>query len=408
MLAVTAATAHLQMIERYRKNAIVIAFAIACCSGMLGAGARGLVAQETTSASTNHQRQLQEYLQAHEKYERETNTYWNIIADKRRSRIAKRRNQEPILPEDYVLAQPPPAYTGPPKPASSSGGKEEQPLKYIPVKADFLRNAAKYFEFAPQEPEIEIQYKRAYAGAAFAGGLTREQVVRIYALEAGGDGTYDAQAGLEAGVPGALPISTALGYNQLLATNSIGLIAKHGDELLARLKKKAERASGLAGALLDQRSAAFEKIIRFCRSVPYNWTEHEKLAGTPEGIGVHAVTLDVDLGPLLQAQKLLESVLFARKGGVQRTLTAAELEMMNLSGDGNGLDMITMPEYLRAKVPTANFFARGGYDRNPMVVENNVVSTLILATNAAMDEASALTGAKHLERAFLAIESSAK
>jgi hypothetical protein len=194
----------------------------------------------------------------------------------------------------------------------------------------------------------------------------------------------------------------------LLATNSIGLIAKEGDKLFARLKLRAERAPGPAGALLHQRSVAFEKIIRFCRSVPYNWTEHEKLAGTPEGIGVHAVNLDVDLGPLLQAQKLLESVLFARKGGVQRTLTAAELEMMNLSGDGNGLDMITMPEYLRAKVPTANFFARGGYDRNPMVIENNVVNTLILATNAAMDEASALTGAKDLEQAFLAIESSAK
>jgi hypothetical protein len=395
------------VIEIYRKNAIVIAFAIACCSGLLGSGARNLVAQETASASTDYQRQLQEYLQAHEKYELETKAYWNLIAEKRRSRMAKWRNQEPILPEDYVLAQPP-AYTGRAKPANSSGGQEEQPLKYIPVKADFLRNAAKYFQFAPQEPEIEIQYKRGYARAAFAAGLTREQVVRIYAFEAGGDGTYDAQAGLETGLPGPTAISTALGYNQLLATNSIGLIAKEGDELLARLKKKAERARGRAGVVLDQRSAAFEKIIRFCRSVPYNWSEHEKLAGTPEGIGVHAVNLDVDLGPLLQAQKLLESVLFARKGGVQRILTAAELEMMNLSGDGNGLDMITMPEYLRARVPTANFFGRGGYDRNPIVIENNVVSTLILATNAAMDEASALAGAKDLEQAFLAVESSSK
>jgi hypothetical protein len=43
-----------------------------------------------------------------------------------------------------------------------------------------------------------------------------------------------------------------------------------------------------------------------------------------------------------------------------------------------------------------------------MVIENNVVNTLILSTNAAMDEATTLTGAKDLEQAFLAVESSAK
>ena len=35
--------------------------------------------------------------------------------------------------------------------------------------------------------------------------------------------------------------------------------------------------------------------------------------------------------------------------------------MMNLTGDGNGYDMITMPREWRARVPTANFFQRGGY-----------------------------------------------
>jgi hypothetical protein len=37
-------------------------------------------------------------------------------------------------------------------------------------------------------------------------------------------------------------------------------------------------------------------------------------------------------------------------------LTAAEHEMMNLTGDGNGIDMVLMAAAMREKVPTSNFF----------------------------------------------------
>src|SRR5262249_19184586 len=127
----------------------------------------------------------------------------------------------------------------------------------------------------------------------------------------------------------------------------------------------------------------------------------EKLAGTPKGIAVHAVILDLDVGPLLQAQILLDSVLFARSGGLQRVLTAAELEMMNLTGDGNGLDMIMLPEDARGIIPTSNFFHQAGYERNPIAVRNNLVRALIAATNAVMDRESALSGAKDLDREYL-------
>ena len=46
--------------------------------------------------------------------------------------------------------------------------------------------------------------------------------------------------------------------------------------------------------------------------------------------------LDVDVGPMLQTHKLLTSVHFARIKGHTRPLSAAELEMMNLTGDGTG------------------------------------------------------------------------
>jgi hypothetical protein len=134
--------------------------------------------------------------------------------------------------------------------------------------------------------------------------------------------------------------------------------------------------------------------------VPDSWSAHDRLANTHKGLGVHALNLDLDVGPLLQTQKLLDSVLFARRQGYDRSLTAAELEMMNLTGDGNGLDMIAMPPAWRERVPTANFFQPGGYARNPVAIRNNVVAKLIAATDAKMDEEVRLQGAKDLAAAF--------
>jgi hypothetical protein len=127
---------------------------------------------------------------------------------------------------------------------------------------------------------------------------------------------------------------------------------------------------------------------------------HEKLGSTPKGLGIHALNLDVDIGPLLQTQKLMNSVLFAKRKGYASPLTAAELEMMNLTGDGNGFDMVTMPQEFRLQVPTSNFFSRGGYERNSVVRKNNVVSALLAATDAKMDNEAQLQGAKDLAAAF--------
>jgi hypothetical protein len=103
---------------------------------------------------------------------------------------------------------------------------------------------------------------------------------------------------------------------------------------------------------------------------------------------------------LLQTQKLLDSVIFARKKGYPHALTAAELEMMNLTGDGSGYDMISMPAEIRKQVPTSNFFQRKGYEANPVAIQNNTAAELIAATDAKMDKESQLRGAKDLAAAF--------
>jgi hypothetical protein len=112
------------------------------------------------------------------------------------------------------------------------------------------------------------------------------------------------------------------------------------------------------------------------------------------------MNLDIDVGPLLQTQKLLMSVLFARAKGYNTTLTAAELEMMNLTGDGSGFDMVSMRQEWRDKVPTSNFFQESGYNENPVAQRNNTVAKLIAATNVEMDVQIQKQGAKDLAAAF--------
>jgi hypothetical protein len=267
------------------------------------------------------------------------------------------------------------------------------------VVADFLAAAQTEFKFLPRQPQSEGEFKRAYAEVALAAGLNKQQIVRIYSFEAGGNGGYDVQAGLEHN-KSAHAITTALGYNQLLATNSVEVVAESGSHFVKALAARAATLSGPGKAALEAKIAILHKMIAVARSVPDAWNEHQALAGTSKGLAIHALNLDVDIGPYLQTQKLLDSVVFARRKGYAETLTAAELEMMNLTGDGNGFDMITMPREWRARVPTANFFQRGGYRDNPVAQRNNVVAKLIAATDAHMDREIKLQGSKELAAAL--------
>ena len=366
-----------------------------------GPAAPAVTAPTSSPAMVEYRRKLDEYTRARAKFDDEANAYWKSIADKRRQRNAKRRANQEIVLEDYVLTQPP-VYSGPPQPVdpSAPGPPPRPPREYVPVVADFLKHAAEQFNFAPQRPRSEIEYKRAYARAALAAGLTKSQIVRIYAFESGGNGGYDVQAGLEYASPGARAINSALGYNQLLNTNSVELLAEKGDRFVEVLKARAAGLTGEAKTALEHKVDALRRMIAFSRTVPDDWNEHDKLANTPRGFAVHSLNLDIDVGPLLQTQKLVDSVRFARSKGHTAPLTAAELEMMNLTGDGNGFDMVTMPASMREKVPTSNFFQQGGYGRNPVASRNNVVAKLIAATDAKMDHEVQLQGAREMAAAF--------
>ncbi|PJG54845.1 hypothetical protein CVM73_12150 [Bradyrhizobium forestalis] len=350
-------------------------------------------------AVLEYRRKLAEYQAARAAFDAEAGAYWSLISEKRKTRNAKRRSGQQITLDDYVLEHPP-LYTGPKRPVNPEPEEtpERPPRKPIPVVADLLRAAQELYQFTPQRPSGELEFKRAYARYALALGLTREQAVRVYSFETGGTGSYDVQAGIEHG--GKRAISTAMGYNQLLTTNSVELLAEQGHEFIRALSEKVARTSGPARQALEHKLAVLKKMVAHAKSVPDTWSEHEKIGNTPQGWAMHAMVLDIDIGPMLQTHKLLTSVLFARAKGYSRPLTAAELEMMNLTGDGTGLDMVTMPQAMREQVPTSNFFQRGGYERNPVAIRHNTVAKLLAVTDDRMDSNSSKAGARELAGAF--------
>ena len=374
----------------------------ACAESTLGQAAdppTGALAADPRAAA--YQAKLAAYEQAHGAYEAEASAYWNAVSAKRKVRNAKRRQHARIVASDYVLTQPP-VYSGPPKPKNPfAPPTPPAEQRQIPVVADFVEAAREQYAFVPDRPQNELEFKRAYAAAALAAGLDKDQVVGIYAFETGGHGAYDTQAGLLFDRPGARAISPALGYNQLLSTLTISLLAEHGNHVVAVLRQKEAQLSGEARQRMARKITALRRMIAVARSVPHRWSAYERLAKhTAKGLGMHAVLLDVDIGPLLQVQNLANSLRFARIKGYEGRMSAAELELMNLAGAGNGIDMVLMPQDLRERVPTANFFVAAGYWRNPIARRTKVVAGLIAEIQNHIDRAEKNPGAQELARAF--------
>lgn len=369
------------------------------CIGLIAA-ALLLAAAPAFAQNGDYQARLAQYTQARAAYDAVASVYWDQIASKRRGRNDKRRANVAVGIDDYVLTQPP-VYTGPSRPIDPSAPSGPPPGEKVPlpVIADFLKAAVEQFGFVPDRPANDLEFKRAYAKAASAAGLTRDQIVGVYAFETGGNGTYDMQAGVTPTRPNA--ISPAVGYNQLLSTNTVSILAEHGNRLIALLRQKTKSLTGPEKIAMERKIEAFKRMIALSRSVPQRWSDFDIMAKTtPGGWGIHAAILDRDIGPHLQVQKLATSLHFARMKHYTAPLTAAELELMNLTGDSTGLDMIMMPHDLRARVPTANFFQQNGYERNPVARRTGVVGNLIADIEKQMVRGAQSPGARDLASAF--------
>ena len=358
---------------------------------------------ETTSSirpasplGTINSKDYEAWRNAYNAYNKQATAYWDQISAKRKLRNEKRARGQTIELTDYVLSQPP-LYSGPAKPST---GKTTGPSRSIPGVDDFIAASKRVYGFQPERPSNESEFMRSYVNAAQEIGLNREQLVSIYAFETGGDGTHDLQSGMIKGKANARPISTAIGYNQLVATASVSLMWEYGNDIAKELRQKAQQASGSERTKLLEKANVVERMTAKAKTVPHNWGAQSELAKTDAGLGMHAMTMDKDVGPLLQIHKLRTSLTFLRRKGVSRPLSGAELEMLNLTGDGNGYDMVTMPSQYRAKVPTANFFLRPGYERNPVAIRNNTVAALLDATESKMEANMQKDGAQMLNRIY--------
>jgi hypothetical protein len=350
-----------------RRQALgIIAVWAALSVTVAGASSGPAVAPEIAQRLTPQQlASYRSYLTLRADFERQSQVYWTLVDERRENRRKKHAQQKPYTADDYVLEQPP-KYAGPAlapdiaaavasaKPAETEKS-QDKPMAAL---ADYLASARDHYGFVP-ERTTEHEFKRRYAADALAAGLSKDQVVRVYALETGGRGTYDMQAGIDPETRAGHPISSAMGYAQLLAANSINELVKHGDSFIARL-------GSLRKPDAHAKIQALQAMLRTARSVPNEWRDHVKLAQTPAGQGIHALNLDADVGPWLQVLKLKGLLETASKEAGMTALTGAELELMNLAGPRTGLEMM---QPIGRRVPTANFFAEAAYYRNSVVRE---------------------------------------
>ena len=349
------------------------------------------------------------HLTAKRSFDRQLEMYWAIVEERRDHRRKKYAAHIPYVAADYVAEQPP-KYLGPAAPpdvariiASLAAAQPAPPERQLPTVRDFLEQARQQFGFVPT-PVTEREFKRRYAVEALAAGLTKAQVVRVYALETGGQGTYDMQAGFDPISKQGRPISTALGYAQLLAANSISELVRHGNTFLQRLSDLAAAAGpgSPRAAELEAKIAALQKMLRQARSVPDEWRDHETMAKTVPGHGIHAINMDADIGPWLQALKLKGLLTTASEAG-RGPLNGAEIELMNLAGPRTGLEMM---EPVGRTMPTANFFAQGGYYRNTIVREK-IGAELLAALDERMNANLVRPGAVEFAQVFDEVQGTA-
>jgi len=354
--------------------AVLVALAVVSAPAV---AASQSTAQDLAAKLTPVQRQIYEdYRRARDAFEAKLRAYWTRVDAKRDARRAKHMLAQAVSAEDYVGEQPP-KYAGPELPAEIAKLVVEAlpppPARPLPEVSDFLANAKAQYGFVPT-PTTELDFKRRYAREALAAGLSKDQVLRIYALETGGQGTYDMQSGINPVTKQGRPISSALGYAQLLNGNSVSELVKHGTNFAQRLISMAAQPGtppARAAALRDK-ATFVRRMLRAARSVPNEWAAHVRFGGTPSGLGIHALNLDADVGPWLQVLKL-KGLREAAEAAGRGQLSGAEIELMNLAGPRTGLEMMTP---LGRIMPTSNFFSEGGYYRNTIVREKTAAELL--------------------------------
>ncbi len=391
--------------QRWRVQVLALPIAVFVLSAALPAAASRPANEFAQSLSGTQRAGFEAWYRSQIFYAAALDAYWAKVEKKRRHRRAKRRKGREFSDRDYVTDWPP-TYSGPDiskalvkrwrrfRDRDKSNAKQGR-RKGLPGLDVYMASARQQFDFAPERiPEAE--FKRRYAREALSLGLTKDQVVRVYALETGGRGTADMQAGINPITGKGRPISSALGYAQLLAANSVNVLSKHGPNFVARLTRMvSQETNARRRKRLRSKLNVLRRMVRAARSVPYKWSRHKAFARTSRGRALHVMNMDGMIGPWMQVVKLADlKRMAARKG--RPKLSGAEIELMNLAGPATGLEMMRKTGI---KKPTTNFFSRRAYYRNT-VVRNKDSSGLLEALEGRMRASLKNKGAKEFVAIF--------
>ena len=144
-----------------------------------------------------YRRPLEQYNRAHDTYAAAASAYWSVDLPKNgncampSARAAKRLRSTTMC---SISRRSIPGRRGRAIRSSRKCRRVRPTCRSLPI---FSPRPNNEFKFIPRLPQTDEEFKRAYAAAALAAGLTKNQVVRIYSFEATGNGSYDVEAGLE-------------------------------------------------------------------------------------------------------------------------------------------------------------------------------------------------------------------
>ena len=165
------------------------------------------------------------------------------------------------------------------------------------------------------------------------------------------------------------------------------------DRLYAKLRNP--NLSPARVASLKSKIAVLRKMTANAKSIPFDWERHQAYAKTAAGQGMHALNIDGDIGPMMQAMKL-KGIKDTAAQFDRPNLSGAEMELMNLSGPVTGLEMM-MP--LGRKAPVTNSFTRRAYYVNKMVI-GLTGEQLLAELDRRMDSAVKTPGSQEFAAAF--------
>ena len=368
---------------------MVRSFLRSLCVTTIAFSAVSFAGLEQANAAT-YQEKLSAYRSAYSAFQVKSDRYWAEISRKKKIRSDRRKAGKTIKRKHFVLSHPP-KYTGPKRPknpnAVASTGKKKKKRSTLP-RANDLRAAMRDIYGVKLLKYKEKDYKLAFAREAKRHGVSAEQVIGVYALETGGLGPYDRVSGE---IPRmnrkcrvtkyvGRPASTALGYFQLLSANTSATV--HGnmrgpkaERISTRLRAmakqnrgKRKRALKAKAKLVEIINADMKKYIARYSGKKNNWAEFRALGRTKLGRAIHALNLDLDIGPMIQMTKLNTVRNHAIKIGLGN-VESHRLELMNLVGYGRGGRMQIGEAYY---VPTANFMKENELRANPVMNHKTV------------------------------------